>query len=125
MTERSLGPLLEARGIVAGYLPGVDILRGCDLTVADGELVGVIGPNGAGKSTLVKALFGLVAVRSGVVTLRGEDITGHPAHELVSRGVGYVPQNRNTFGALSVAACTSAPARCPVASARCSRWGVR
>jgi branched-chain amino acid transport system ATP-binding protein len=94
--------LLEAQDLVAGYLPGVDILHGCSLTVHDGEIVGVIGPNGAGKSTLVKAMFGLVPVRKGSVRLRGDDITGCPPHELVRRGVGYVPQLRNVFAALTV-----------------------
>ncbi|MCP4305053.1 MAG: ATP-binding cassette domain-containing protein, partial [bacterium] len=68
-------PILVSEEVVAGYLPGVDILNGVDLTLGDGELVGIIGPNGAGKSTLVKAIFGLVTVRSGVVLLRGEDIS--------------------------------------------------
>jgi branched-chain amino acid transport system ATP-binding protein len=95
-------PLLDARDIVAGYLPGVDILRGCTLSVCEGELVGVIGPNGAGKSTLVKALFGLIPIRAGRVTLRGEEITGLAAHELVRRGVGYVPQLRSVFPSLTV-----------------------
>ena len=66
-------PLLEVRDLVAGYLPGVDILRGCSLEVFDGEIVGIIGPNGAGKSTLVKAVFGLVATRHGSIHLRGEE----------------------------------------------------
>jgi len=96
------GELLAARGVVAGYLPGVDILRGVDLTLADGELVGIIGPNGAGKSTLIKAIFGLVPVRNGRVTLRGEDISNLPAHALVARGVGYVPQRANVFPSLTV-----------------------
>jgi branched-chain amino acid transport system ATP-binding protein len=100
--ERAV-PVLEARGIVAGYLPGVDILRGCDLTVAEGELVGIIGPNGAGKSTLVKALFGLVPIREGSVWLRGEEISGRKGHDMVRSGVGYVPQTRNVFGTLTVA----------------------
>lgn len=98
----AVDPLLDARGIVAGYLPGIDILQGCDLAVGDGELVGVIGPNGAGKSTLVKALFGLIPVRQGTVRLRGDDVTGLPAHELVRRGIGYVPQLRNVFPRLTV-----------------------
>jgi branched-chain amino acid transport system ATP-binding protein len=96
-------PLLEAVDVVAGYLPGVDILRGCGLRLQPGELVGVIGPNGAGKSTLVKACFGLVPVRSGTVRLAGEDVTNARPHDLVRRGVGYVPQRRNVFGRLSVA----------------------
>lgn len=94
--------VLVAEDIIAGYLPEVDILTGCSLELDEGELVGIIGPNGAGKSTLLKALFGLVEVRSGSVTLRGEDITGLPAHELVAKGVGYVPQTRNVFANLSI-----------------------
>ncbi|MCU1352546.1 MAG: transporter family protein [Acidimicrobiales bacterium] len=94
--------LLRATDLVAGYLPGVDILNGTSLELHRGELVGIIGPNGAGKSTLVKALFGLVPVRSGRVTLDGADITGRPAHELVARGVGYVPQVKNVFATLTV-----------------------
>ena len=93
---------LAASDVVAGYLPGVDILRGVNLTLSEGELVGLIGPNGAGKSTLVKAIFGLVGIRSGYVTLRGESITDLPAHELVERGVGYVPQRANIFPSLTV-----------------------
>jgi len=95
-------PLLQATDVVAGYLPGVNILNGCDLTVYPGELVGIIGPNGAGKSTLLKALFGLVNVRSGSVVLGGEDITNHRADSLVRRGVGFVPQNNNVFPSLSI-----------------------
>ncbi|CAN5452762.1 ABC transporter ATP-binding protein [soil metagenome] len=94
--------LLTAEGLVAGYLPGVDILNGATLELHRGELVGIIGPNGAGKSTLIKALFGLVPIRSGKVLLDGEDITSKPAHELVARGVGYVPQTKNVFPSLTV-----------------------
>ncbi|GAA2244675.1 ABC transporter ATP-binding protein [Promicromonospora sukumoe] len=94
--------LLKATDIVAGYLPGVNILNGCNLEVAKGELVGIIGPNGAGKSTLLKSLFGLVNVRSGSVTLAGEDITNQKANTLVSQGVGFVPQNNNVFPSLTV-----------------------
>ncbi|MDX1469541.1 MAG: ABC transporter ATP-binding protein [Acidimicrobiia bacterium] len=94
--------LFEAHNVVAGYLPGVDILTGVDLVLGNGELVGVIGPNGAGKSTLVKAMFGLVEVRSGTVELGGEDVTNRPAHELVAKGIGYVPQRANVFQTLSV-----------------------
>lgn len=95
-------PLLVADDLVAGYLPGVNILNGCNITVHDGELVGIIGPNGAGKSTCLKAVFGLIPVREGGVTLRGEDIANRKAHELVERGVGYVPQNNNVFPRLTV-----------------------
>ncbi|HEX2576413.1 MAG TPA: ABC transporter ATP-binding protein [Aquihabitans sp.] len=94
--------LLHADELVAGYLPGVDILNGASLELHRGELVGIIGPNGAGKSTLIKSLFGLVPIRSGRVVLDGDDITGRPAHELVAQGVGYVPQTRNVFPSLTI-----------------------
>ena len=95
-------PLLEADGLVAGYLPGVNILNGCSLDLLPGEIVGVIGPNGAGKSTLLKAVFGMVEVRSGAIRLDGEDITGLRPHELVARGIGFVPQTENVFPRLSI-----------------------
>jgi branched-chain amino acid transport system ATP-binding protein len=94
--------VIEARDVIAGYVPEVNILNGCNLTVAPGEFVGIIGPNGAGKSTLLKAALGMVSVRSGSLLLNGEDITGQPAHKLVQRGVGFVPQTRNVFQTLSV-----------------------
>ena len=89
--------IIECEELIAGYVPGVNILNGCDLVVAAGEFVGIIGPNGAGKSTLMKAVLGLVTVSSGIVRLNGEDITGQPAHRLVQRGVGFVPQTNNVF----------------------------
>ena len=96
------GAILRADEIVAGYIPGVNILSGCDLYCRDGEIVGIIGPNGAGKSTLLKALFGLIKVRSGTVLLHGEDITNSKANELVSKGVGFVPQTNNVFPRLTI-----------------------
>jgi len=94
--------VLTADDIVAGYLPGVDILTGCKFELNHGELVGIIGPNGAGKSTLLKSMFGLVPVRSGAVRLRGDDITNMAAHELVRKGVGFVPQTENVFPSLTI-----------------------
>ena len=64
--------LLEAKGVTAGYTPGVNILNDCSLSLHRGEIVGIIGPNGAGKSTLLKALFCLLSVQSGEITHRGE-----------------------------------------------------
>lgn len=95
-------PLLIADGLTAGYIPGVNILNDCSLTLAQGELVAIIGPNGAGKSTLIKSMFGLVNVHDGQVRHNGEDITNLKAHSLVSRGIGYVPQNNNVFPALTI-----------------------
>ncbi|MBB6343557.1 ABC transporter ATP-binding protein [Nonomuraea muscovyensis] len=107
--------LLVAEDLVAGYLPGVDILKKAGLRCDEGEVVGIIGPNGAGKSTLLKALFGLVPIRSGAVRLRGADITGERADSLVARGVGFVPQTGNVFTGLTVEenlqmGCYQAPA---------------
>jgi branched-chain amino acid transport system ATP-binding protein len=100
--DRWEGPLLVATDVIAGYVPEVNILNGCNLTLFDGELVGIIGPNGAGKSTFLKALFGLIPITSGSIVLRGEDITSKRAHALVSLGLGYVPQNNNVFARLTV-----------------------
>ena len=95
-------PLIHVDDVVAGYLPGVDILNGCSLELNAGEVIGIIGPNGAGKSTLLKAVFGLVDIRSGTVCLADEDITGMAPHELVSRGIGFVPQTDNVFPRLTI-----------------------
>jgi branched-chain amino acid transport system ATP-binding protein len=110
------GAVLRADDLVAGYLPGVNILNNADLYCKDGELVGIIGPNGAGKSTLLKALFGLVKISSGTVTLRGDDITNQRADVLVSKGIGFVPQTNNVFPSLTIAenlqmGCYQAPKR--------------
>lgn len=98
MTER----VVEVKDLVAGYLPGVNILNGANLYADKGELVGIIGPNGAGKSTLLKAIFGLVKVREGGITLNGESIVGLKANELVKQGVGFIPQNNNVFPSLTI-----------------------
>jgi branched-chain amino acid transport system ATP-binding protein len=95
-------PVVEVKDVVAGYLPGVNILNGCSLTANQGELIGIIGPNGAGKSTLLKAIFGLVKVREGEVLLQGQSITGLKANKLVARGVGFVPQTNNVFPTLTI-----------------------
>ena len=94
--------VIDVENVIAGYVAEVNILNGCDLTVAAGEFVGIIGPNGAGKSTLLKAVLGLVNIRSGHVKLNGEEITGMKPYELVARGVGFVPQTRNVFPSLTV-----------------------
>jgi ABC-type branched-subunit amino acid transport system ATPase component len=95
-------PVIETKGLVAGYLPGVNILNGVNFFAAQGELVGIIGPNGAGKSTLLKAIFGLVKVREGEITLKGESIANLKANQLVAKGIGFVPQNNNVFPSLSI-----------------------
>ena len=98
----SNGAVLTTEGLVAGYVPEVDILSGVDLKVNEGEIVTVIGPNGAGKSTLIKSIFGLLPPRQGRVTLRGEDLTGRRPHEITRLGMSYVPQLDNVFQSLTV-----------------------
>jgi neutral amino acid transport system ATP-binding protein len=94
--------LLAAEGLVAGYLPEVDILNGVDLAIDAGEIVTVLGPNGAGKSTLAKTIFGLLRPRRGSVTLRGAPITGLKPSQITRKGVGYVPQLANVFPSMTV-----------------------
>ena len=96
------GVVVKVTDLVAGYLPGVNILNGCSIEARKGELIGIIGPNGAGKSTLLKAMFGLVKVHSGSVVVRGQDLTGLKANKLVTQGVGFVPQNNNVFATLTI-----------------------
>jgi branched-chain amino acid transport system ATP-binding protein len=93
--------MLEAVGLVGGY-GGADILKGVDVAVDDGEIAVIVGPNGAGKSTEMKAIFGLVAIREGRVSFRGDDITNSAPDALVHRGMAYVPQERNVFPTLTV-----------------------
>ncbi|MCA1942563.1 MAG: ABC transporter ATP-binding protein [Yonghaparkia sp.] len=94
--------VVHVDNVTAGYLPGINILNGCSLTAHDGELIGIIGPNGAGKSTLLKAIFGLVKVREGTISLYGDDITNMKANKLVAKGVGFVPQTNNVFPTLTI-----------------------
>jgi len=94
--------VLEARNVVAGYVPNLPILHGVSVHLSAGEIVTIIGPNGAGKSTLIKAVAGLLNVSGGEVLLDGKNITNIPAHKLAAEGVGYVPQTGNVFATLSI-----------------------
>ena len=94
--------VLEARNVVAGYVPNLPILHDVSVHVSAGEIVTIIGPNGAGKSTLIKAIAGLLSVSGGAVLLDGKNITNIPAHKLAAEGVGYVPQTGNVFATLSI-----------------------
>ena len=95
-------PVLSVQNLVAGYEPGVPIVRGASIMVAEKEIVVVLGPNGAGKSSFIKAIAGLVPVESGTVELAGRDITGAPAHNMVRLGLAFVPQTENVFPLMSV-----------------------
>jgi neutral amino acid transport system ATP-binding protein len=105
------GALLEVSGLVAGYVPEVNILTGIDLKLERGEIVTVVGPNGAGKSTLLKVMFGLLRPRQGSVRLKGERIDSLQPHQVVRRGMGYVPQLENVFPSLTVEENLDIPAR--------------
>jgi urea ABC transporter ATP-binding protein UrtE len=93
--------LLAGEGLWSGYATG-DVLRDVSVGLDEGEIVGVIGRNGVGKSTLMRTLIGLLPVRRGTVRLRGEDLTRLPAEERARRGLGYVPQGREVFPAMTV-----------------------
>jgi len=93
--------LLAASDIYGGY-GGVDILNGVSLIVEPGEIVTVVGANGAGKSTFIKALAGLVTIRSGTVRFNGNDITGIAPENAARIGISYVPQEHNVFTSLTV-----------------------
>lgn len=95
-------PILAASDLVAGYTPEVDILNGLSLSVAKGEMVTVVGPNGAGKSTFLKAVVGLLRLKSGWIVLDGHEIAGLRPSEIARRGLGYVPQRENVFEAMSI-----------------------
>jgi ABC-type branched-subunit amino acid transport system ATPase component len=92
---------LALTSITAGYGDAV-VVRGVDLTVADGQVVALVGPNGAGKSTLLKAILGIARLMSGRVELHGKDVTGLPLQNLARMGIGYVPQTDDVFEALRV-----------------------
>ena len=80
-----------------------EILRGVNLTIKSGEVHAIMGPNGSGKSTLAYAIAGhpKYTVTQGAVTLDGEDVTNTPTNQLVSKGVGFVPQSNNVFPSLT------------------------
>jgi branched-chain amino acid transport system ATP-binding protein len=94
-------PLLELRGVKAGY-GRVEVLRGIDLTVGDGEMVTVIGANGAGKSTLLKTVVGLVGLQSGALRYGGAPVARPRPERLVREGLALVPEGRLLFGAMTV-----------------------
>jgi urea ABC transporter ATP-binding protein UrtE len=96
-----MNPLIAATGLRAGYATG-DVLQDVSIEVGTGEIVGVLGRNGVGKTTLMRALIGLLLVRSGSILYRGGDITRQPANRRAALGIGYVPQGREVFAHMSV-----------------------
>ena len=92
----------EGAKMTAGYGDGPDIISSCSITANKGEIVAILGPNGAGKSTAMKAMLGLLKLKSGSVTLNGEDISKINPQDRVKKGISFVPQTRNVFAELTV-----------------------
>lgn len=92
---------LSGSHMTGGY-GGADILHDCTIGVEKGEIAVIVGPNGAGKSTAMKAVFGMLKLRSGAVTLDGQDITALTPQDRVKAGMGFVPQTSNVFVNLTV-----------------------
>jgi branched-chain amino acid transport system ATP-binding protein len=92
---------LSGENMVGGY-GGADILNGCSIQVDLGEIAVVVGPNGAGKSTAMKAIFGMLPLRQGTVTINGEEITHLAPFERVKKGMAFVPQTQNVFTSMTV-----------------------
>tara|TARA_E500000331_G_scaffold349051_1_gene391614 strand:+ start:513 stop:1217 length:705 start_codon:yes stop_codon:yes gene_type:complete len=92
---------LTGQDMVVGY-GGADILKGCTIEVNQGEIAVIVGPNGAGKSTAMKAIFGMLKLKSGSVQINGEDISELSVFERVKKGMAFVPQSQNVFTSLTV-----------------------
>jgi len=91
----------SGENMTGGY-GGADIISSCTITVNKGEIVAILGPNGAGKSTAMKAMLGLLNLKSGKVSIDGKDISKLTPQDRVREGISFVPQNRNVFTGLSV-----------------------
>jgi len=92
----------EGNQMTGGYDNGPDIISSCSVNVNRGEIVAILGPNGAGKSTAMKAMLGLLNLKSGTVTIDGKDISNLSPQDRVRQGISFVPQTRNVFTGLSV-----------------------
>jgi branched-chain amino acid transport system ATP-binding protein len=95
------GPLLSVTGLDAGYA-GSQVLFGVDLAVGRGEVVSLMGRNGMGKTTTVLAIMGLLPVRAGEITFKGQVMTGEPPFRIAQAGIGLVPEGRQIFPTLTV-----------------------
>tara|TARA_Y100000994_G_scaffold224700_1_gene206537 strand:- start:518 stop:1225 length:708 start_codon:yes stop_codon:yes gene_type:complete len=92
----------QGNKMTGGYGDGPDIINSCTINVNKGEIVAILGPNGAGKSTAMKAMLGLLNLKSGNVLIEGEDISKLSPQERVKKGISFVPQTRNVFAELTV-----------------------
>lgn len=94
--------MLVLENVVAGYIPGVDILRGVSLHVEPGEMVCLVGPNGAGKSTVMRAISGLLKPKSGRVVFQGKEINGQRPDQILAEGIAQVPQGHSVFPKMTI-----------------------
>ena len=92
----------EGIKMTGGYGNGPDIISSCSVNVNQGEIVSILGPNGAGKSTAMKAMLGLLNLKSGKIIINGKDISHLNPQDRVKQGIAFVPQTRNVFAGLSV-----------------------
>jgi branched-chain amino acid transport system ATP-binding protein len=92
----------EGNKMTAGYGSGPDIINSCSINADKGEIVAILGPNGAGKSTAMKAMLGLLNLKSGLVLMDGKDISSLSPQDRVKAGISFVPQTRNVFADLTV-----------------------
>ena len=92
----------EGIGMTGGYGNGPDIINSCTVDVDKGEIVSILGPNGAGKSTAMKAMLGLLNLKSGLVKIDGEDISKLSPQDRVKKGISFVPQTKNVFAGMTV-----------------------
>ena len=87
----------EGQNMTGGYGNGPDIINSCSVKVDRGEIVSILGPNGAGKSTAMKAMLGLLDLKSGSVVIDGKDISKLSPQERVRVGISFVPQTKNVL----------------------------
>ncbi len=92
----------EGNNMTGGYGNGPDIISSCSLSVERGEIVSILGPNGAGKSTAMKAMLGLLNLKSGSVIINGKNISNLSPQDRVKEGISFVPQNKNVFAGMTV-----------------------
>jgi len=92
----------EGSKMTAGYGNGPDIISSCSINANRGEIVAILGPNGAGKSTAMKAMLGLLNLKTGSVLMDGKDISSLSPQNRVKAGISFVPQTRNVFADLTV-----------------------
>ena len=92
----------EGIKMTGGYGNGPDIINSCSVNVNRGEIVSILGPNGAGKSTAMKAMLGLLNLKSGSVVIDGKDISKLSPQERVRAGISFVPQTKNVFAGMTV-----------------------